>query len=154
MAVRSITIFQKSFSKLSQSSFETYADALAMWETDIASSATGWTEMTTRSDIEAYLKGGELVDLKGLLTDSKNGFKLIFIWTDKQWEVIRNQPLDPLPSDIGWTRTVLDPVYLISNSDGNDIDSASSWGSADYSKRLCDSCQTIFNEDAKEVFPV
>ena len=122
MAVRSITIFQKSFSKLSQSSFETYADALAMWEADIASSATGWTE--------------------------------IFIWTDEQWEVIRNQPLDPLPSNIGWTRTVLDPVYLISNSDGNDIDSATSWGSADYSKRLCDSCQTIFNEDAKEVFPV
>ena len=144
MAVRSITIFQKSFSKLDISSFETLSEALAMFSDDIEA-AKGQYLLASDNNINDDLENGDLV-VTDELTQNGNGFQKTFIFSDKRWAQIKDDPFDTLPAGIGWTRTVEKAHYIISETGIPDAN--------DYAKRVCDNCQTIFNNEAKEVFPV
>ncbi len=144
MSARLIITFQKSFSKLDFSSFETLSEALAMFSDDIEA-AKGQYLLASDNDINDDLENGDLV-VTDELTQNGNGFQKTFIFSDKRWDQIKDEPLDTLPAGIGWTRTVEKAHYIISETGIPDAN--------DYAKRVCDNCQTIFNNEAKEVFPV
>ena len=177
MAVKHTVLLQKSFSKLPYSSFETLAQAKLMFNDDIAASSDEnfWqacnleghgrdeshpdaarqeNRMPSHNNMNWEMSNGDLV-MDQELTETGNGFKNIFFWSDKRWEEVKDQPFDILPDDIGWSRTVLPPEYIVSGTGTHSLGFLKeSPVEKDFSKQLCDNCQTIFNQEAKEVFPV